>query len=520
MGETVSFNEEINSQFLNNSLILTADSIESLSLIEKSKYQELIDFLKEKNKVFIEDKDIEDFLKDNGKNENALLVKKERSEKSDIQDYSTKIRKSINGRKIPAKEHEAEIKFTKNIKQENVSEGSIEDFIRLFNDRYTKMKRMFKERPSTRDFMPIGDALRSKKGEEASVVGMITEKNESKKGNLILTVEDDTARIKVFFSGSKELDEKVRHIMLDEIIWIKGILGDGIIFGKDFEFPDLPVSRELCKSEVDLCSVHISDIHVGSNAFLEKSFLKFIKWLNLRMGSPAQRELASRVKYLVIAGDLVEGVGTYPNQEHDLEILDIYGQYNRLYELLDMVPDWIRIIVSPGNHDATRSGEPQLPVERQYAEKIYELPNVDMVPNPSFFEMHGVKTVVYHGTSIYDFVEGIAGVGHDKPVPAMKEMLRKRHLAPVYGGKTPISPEDKDYLLIDNYPEIFHTGHVHVNGYGNYRGTTMINSGGWQAQTDYQKMRNIMPTPGRVPIFDLKTHKLSIMGFYSDNGGE
>ena len=44
-------------------------------------------------------------------------------------------------------------------------------------------------------------------------------------------------------------------------------------------------------------------------------------------------------------------------------------------------------------------------------------------------------------------------------------------------------------------------------------GTSMINSGGWQAQTDYQKMRNIMPTPGRVPVFDLKTHKLSIMDF-------
>ena len=47
----------------------------------------------------------------------------------------------------------------------------------------------------------------------------------------------------------------------------------------------------------------------------------------------------------------------------------------------------------------------------------------------------------------------------------------------------------------------------------------MINSGGWQAQTDYQKMRNIMPTPGRVPIFDLKTHKISIMGFCNENGG-
>jgi len=519
VGDSTSFNEEINNLFLENNLILTFSSVESLSLIEKGKYTELIDFLKERCKVFVNCNDIEEFLNLNQENELPLTSDKEKIDNNVEDEPEIEIKKSINAKRIPAKENEPQIKFTKNIKLENVSEGSIEDFVKLFNDRYLKMKKMFRERPSTRDFIPIGEALRGKKNEETSVVGMVTEKNESKKGNLILTVEDDTGRIKVFFSGSKELEEKVRFIMLDEIIWIKGVLGDGIIFGKEFEFPDLPVSRELCRSEVDLCSVHISDIHVGSNAFLEKSFLKFIKWLNLRMGSPAQRELASRVKYLVIAGDLVDGVGTYPNQEKDLHILDIYDQYERLYELLSMVPDWIRIIISPGNHDATRSCEPQLPVEKQYAEKIYELPNVDMVPNPCFFEMHGVKTVVYHGTSIYDFVEGIAGVGHDKPVPAMKEMLRKRHLAPVYGGKTPISPEDKDYLLIDIHPEIFHTGHIHVNGFGNYRGTSMINSGGWQAQTDYQKMRNIMPTPGRVPIFDLKTHKLSIMGFCNDGGG-
>ncbi len=518
MGESDSVNKEIYNLFLQNNLILTVNSVDSLSSIEKNKYSELIEFLKEKGKVFVDDNDLGDFKNCNKEKEAPLLEEKENLE-VDSEDTESDIKRSINARRIPAKEHEAEIKFTKNIKSENVSPGSIEDFVRLFNDRYAKMKKMFRERPSTRDFMTVSEALRSKKGDQVSVVGMITEKNESKKGNLILTVEDDTARIKVFFSGSKELDEQVKFIMLDEIIWIKGSLGDGIIFGKEFEFPDLPISREVHRSEVDLCSVHISDIHVGSNAFLEKSFLKFIKWLNVRMGSPAQRELASRVKYLVIAGDLVDGVGTYPNQEKDLKILDVYDQYDRLYELLSMVPDWIRIIMSPGNHDATRNGEPQLPVEKQYAEKLYELPNVDMVPNPSFFEMNGVGTVIYHGTSIYDFVEGIPGIGHDKPVPAMKEMLRKRHLAPVYGGKTPISPEDKDYLLIDSYPEIFHTGHIHVNGYGNYRGTSMINSGGWQAQTDYQKMRNIMPTPGRVPIFDLKTHKISIMGFCNENGG-
>ncbi|KYC44717.1 MAG: hypothetical protein APG10_01469 [Candidatus Methanofastidiosum methylothiophilum] len=64
MGESTSFNEEINNLFLENNLILTFNSVESLSLIEKNKYVELIDFLKERCKVFVDCNDIKDFLKD------------------------------------------------------------------------------------------------------------------------------------------------------------------------------------------------------------------------------------------------------------------------------------------------------------------------------------------------------------------------------------------------------------------------------------------------------------------------
>ena len=52
----------------------------------------------------------------------------------------------------------------------------------------------------------------------------------------------------------------------------------------------------------------------------------------------------------------------------------------------------------------------------------------------------------------------------------MRLLLQGRHLAPIYGGKTMLSPENRDYLVIDKVPDIFHAGHVHVLGTCNYRG--------------------------------------------------
>ena len=81
----------------------------------------------------------------------------------------------------------------------------------------------------------------------------------------------------------------------------------------------------------------------------------------------------------------------------------------------------------------------------------------------------------------------IPGMDHAHPEKSMKLLMQSRHLAPVYGGKTMLSPENRDYLAIDRVPDIFHAGHIHVLGDCNYRGVLVVNSGGWQEQTDYME---------------------------------
>ena len=87
----------------------------------------------------------------------------------------------------------------------------------------------------------------------------------------------------------------------------------------------------------------------------------------------------------------------------------------------------------------------------------------------------------------------------------MEELLKCRHLAPIYGKKTQIAPTNTDWLVIDKIPDIFHTGHIHINDTGKYRNVTLINSGCFQSQTEFMSSFGIQPTPGIVPIIELDT---------------
>ena len=48
---------------------------------------------------------------------------------------------------------------------------------------------------------------------------------------------------------------------------------------------------------------------------------RFLQWLSGEVDDASG--LASQVQYMVIAGDLVDGVGIYPGQQNDLDIMDI-----------------------------------------------------------------------------------------------------------------------------------------------------------------------------------------------------
>ena len=67
------------------------------------------------------------------------------------------------------------------------------------------------------------------------------------------------------------------------------------------------------------------------------------------------------------------------------------------------------------------------------------------------------------------------------------------------------NPETKDHLVIERIPDVFHGGHIHINGEGQYRGVQIVNSGTMQSQTSFQKSLNIDPTPGQISLLNLQS---------------
>jgi DNA polymerase II small subunit len=216
--------------------------------------------------------------------------------------------------------------------------------------------------------------------------------------------------------------------------------------------------------------------------------------------------MAGAIRHVVIAGDLVDGIGIYPNQERDLAIGDIFEQYAELGRRLRDLPTRLNIVVVPGNHDAVCPAEPQpaLPPEiRRY------LPNnVRAVGNPSTFSLDGVIVEAYHGRSFDDLIPAIPGASYARPTEVMKRMLAMRHLAPIYGGRTPLAPLARDGLVVDPQPDILVTGHAHTYGVDQYRGILLLNASTWQAETEYQRMRNISPVPARAAVVNLEDFSL------------
>lgn len=398
-----------------------------------------------------------------------------------------------------------------------------EDFTAYFNKRYNALEQILKNRPGLSNTLSISRVKQKKERENIAIIGMVQNKQEAKSGNTILTLEDPSGTISVLVSKSKpELAEFAKEIVLDEVIGVIGQNSKNMMFANNILLPDLP-EKDAKKSPEDVYAVFLSDLHVGSNNFLPKEFQHFLSWINGETGSPEQREIAAKTKYLFIAGDLVDGVGIYPDQNKELIIEDIYDQYKSCAELLKQVPKRIRIIVCPGNHDAMRISEPQPAFSAEFAKPLLALPNIVAVSNPALVRIacsdgfEGIDVLLYHGYSFDHYVAEVDSIrkngGYDRADLIMKFLLQCRHLAPSHTSTLYIPDSEKDCLVIDRVPDIFVTGHIHKSGVANYKNTTMICGSCWQSRTAFQEKMGHHPEPARVPTINLKTRAVKLLRF-------
>jgi DNA polymerase II small subunit len=367
------------------------------------------------------------------------------------------------------------------------------DYLHYFRDRYARLGGMIRSRAGS---MPIEGLTRNTRyrQEECTIIGMVVEVKTTTNGHRIAEIEDSSGTIPVLFRKDRPAFADAERIIPDEVIGVKGKLSsDGKLFFAEILYrPDIRIDNAPFRSEQPGKAVFISDVHVGSDTFLETCWNKFADWLS-----------DSDYSYLLIAGDLVDGIGIYPGQESELTIKNIYEQYDAFATMMRDLPSRMKIIVAPGNHDVVRGAEPQPVLPEQFTRKFPS--NCVLVENPALVRLQGVRVLMYHGRSIDDMIGLIPGASYEQSGLMMEEMLQRRHLAPAYGRRTPIAASKTDRLIIDPLPEILHTGHVHIKGITTYRGVLGINAGTWQSQTKFQKQMNVNPTPALAVTVDLQT---------------
>ncbi|SDR30312.1 DNA-directed DNA polymerase II small subunit [Natronobacterium texcoconense] len=383
--------------------------------------------------------------------------------------------------------------------------GEYEDFVSVFRDRLDRLGSKLRGRVNHR---PATAIQNMPGGSEAAMVGLVNDVRSTASGHWLIELEDATGTFPWLVMKDREYADLVNELLCDEALAMEGTLSDdaGIGFVDSMYFPDVPRTYEPSTADRHVQAALISDVHVGSDEFMAEAWNRFADWLHTAE--------AQHVEYLLIAGDMVEGVGVYPDQDDELEIVDIYDQYEAFNEHLKQVPGDLEIVMIPGNHDAVRLAEPQPGFDEELRE-IMSAHDPRIVSNPSTVTIEGVSVLMYHGVSLDEVIAELPEekASYDDPHKAMYQLLKKRHVAPQFGGHTRLAPEEEDYLVIDEVPDIFHTGHVHKLGFGKYHNVLAINSGCWQAQTDFQKSVNIDPDSGYAPIVDLDTLDVTVQKF-------
>jgi len=332
------------------------------------------------------------------------------------------------------------------------------------------------------------------------VCGLVTSRSAER--NITKLVLEDPSGLFEGIVFDNELQKTVGTLLTDQFVMVRIGLGknSGFII-KDVIQPDIP-DQAINKSESEVYAVFLSDLHIGSKYFMEKEFTEFVSWLS----SPDP--VARKIRFVLIGGDVVDGVGIYPNQDKELICQTIEEQLKKAADLIEKIPKNMKVIIMPGNHDPGRRALPQPAIPKKYNSSLWEMENVVMVGNPAVVSLNGVKVMMFHGQSIDDIVKTTPGLSYDKPTNVMKHLLKARHLSPIYGSQTPIAPEMEDLLVIEEVPDIFHVGHVHRAELDMYKGILLVNSGSWQKQTPFQTSVGMTPNPGIALMVNLKTFQV------------
>ncbi len=451
--------------------------------------EELLNFFTEQTSIMIEEETFIKFL------ESKIVEKKEESFHYDIE--------ILHGYEYTSKA------------------SSLTDFREYLRSRYERLSRRIKSRLGIPNIPTIAtinsQVIPGEKPWQIYVVGIIYSKK-IHESYITIELEDPTSYLKATAIKSRKphVYNQLLRIPLDSVIGIKATMTkDRRVYIDEVYLPSIKPGDRRPPLDRDIYVALISDIHVGSRKFNEELFNQFIDLLRGEVDNYDLKEIIRNTYYLSIAGDIVDGVGVYPGQEKDLEIENLWDQYDTAYRMLKRLPSKIRVIMIPGNHDASRNSLPQPPIFKKFASKFYDDKRFYMLGNPANIRLHGENIVIYHGDYVQDILSSTPGLDMDDISGASRILVDTGHLASNITLNTKVFPDKVDRLVLPKETRIIHYGHTHKFNISKANDVLIFNTGTFQEQTNYQKMLKIEPDLGKIPFLNLRTLKVTVIDLRS-----
>ena len=198
--------------------------------------------------------------------------------------------------------------------------GKFDDIVNLFFNRYQTVLKILRTQAGFKASGTLKQVQKEKKRNKTyNLVGIVMEARRTKSGGKMVTLEDMTDTMSVFV---RKDDPACATIFNDEVLGISGRFGDdGKMFWVDRVVRPEILPKNENKQGIDPVSIAFaSDLHMGSKEFLEDEWDSMIHWMN------SKDETAENIKWFVLSGDVVDGIGIYPGHEENLSIQNSFDQ--------------------------------------------------------------------------------------------------------------------------------------------------------------------------------------------------
>ena len=188
------------------------------------------------------------------------------------------------------------------------SAEGVEGYGKLFASRFNKLKQIMSDRPESKKVREIASVKSiTKTDDELFVWGLVSDRKSDRKITKI-TLEDSTGSMEiVVFEG--DLKDVADTLLMDQFAMLRIVPAkNGGFFAKEIFLPDIP-EHTSNRSKTETYAVFLSDLHVGSKFFMEEELSEFINWIS------SADPIARKIRFVVVGGDLIDGVGVFPGQE-------------------------------------------------------------------------------------------------------------------------------------------------------------------------------------------------------------